>query len=280
MPDAHLSPELIISSLRLLVEVYKLGRDKFKDKKTPDRVEEIVIRVENAPPNSVNAAEIERRITDALDPGDAAIVKGDLELLSLLMLPSPALEAFDYWGKLTVLIDGLQAYAREKRLFELRGYNRPQFGQVLQLPKTGGCILPQKHAADLCIPYQREGLKHAEGLALLRKEGQGLPIEVGVGAEFYQYSSMGGHPGVEFDSCFYHVGPGQQRHWLKFDRAQWGSAHFGRAYEYMLGASDFVAIVQALKDDISDYAIAAQADEQKIGPLFAAIDAFAKGMSR
>jgi len=45
----------------------------------------------------------------------------------------------------------------------------------------------------------------------------------------------------------------------------------------MLEASDLVSIVKALRDDIHDYASAISADEKKIGPLFAAIDAFVKG---
>ncbi len=86
--DAHITPELILSGLRLLVEGYKLARDRFKDKKTPDRVEEVIIEAEQAKPETVDASEIERRVAEALDPSDAAIVKGDMELLSLLLLPA------------------------------------------------------------------------------------------------------------------------------------------------------------------------------------------------
>ena len=72
----HLTPELVISGLRLLIEGYKAGRDRFKDKKTPDRVEEILTRAEKAP--QADTKQIERSISEELDPRDAAIVKGDL----------------------------------------------------------------------------------------------------------------------------------------------------------------------------------------------------------
>jgi hypothetical protein len=62
-----------------------------------------------------------------------------------------------------------------------------------------------------------------------------------------------------------------------FDRVHRISGHFVQRYEYILEASDLVSIVQALRDDIRDYAVAISADEKKIGPLFAAIDAFVKG---
>jgi hypothetical protein len=88
-------PDLVVSSLRLLVDIYKLASDRFKDKKTPERIEEIVVRAEQASPRTADKAEIERSIAEALDPGDAAIVKSDLELLSLLLVRAPALEAFD-----------------------------------------------------------------------------------------------------------------------------------------------------------------------------------------
>lgn len=279
MTDAHITPELILSGLRLLVEGYKLARDRFKDKKTPDRVEEVIIEAEQAKPETVDASEIERRVAEALDPSDAAIVKGDMELLSLLLLPAPKLEAFDYWSMLDRLVGGLRVYAEEKRLFELRG-KKFSFGQGLLLCRTGPCILPSELAGEFAVPHRMQALKDAEAIAFLQKDARNFPIIVAVKANFYQYSSIGGTPGVESDSCFYDVMPGQQRHWLKFDRGQRYSAHFGQASEYMLSASDFASICAALRDDIQEYAAEIQADQQKIGPLFAAIDAFAKGIPR
>jgi hypothetical protein len=270
----HLTPELIVSSLRFLLESYKLGRERFKDKKAPEDIEKIVTRAERAEPKTLDAADLDRSITDALGPEDAAIVKGDLELLSLLILPAPKLDAFDYWGMLTRLIDGLHSYAIEKRLFELRGRNDRRFGQVLHLGNTGTKLLPDDEAKRLPIPFDREGLKRATGMAILKKDKTGFPIIVGVFAEFYQYSPVGGTPGVKPDMSFYEVGPGQQRHWLKFKAVNQYEAHFHSGLEYMLEASDLFQIVQALHEDIHGYATAVNADEQKIGPLTAAIDAF------
>jgi hypothetical protein len=60
--DAHITPDLILSGLRLLVDVYKVARERFKDRKAPDRVEEVIIKAEQAKPETVDASEIERRI--------------------------------------------------------------------------------------------------------------------------------------------------------------------------------------------------------------------------
>jgi hypothetical protein len=274
----HLTPELVISGLRLLMEGYKVGRDRFKDKETPDRVDEIVTRAEKT--RQADTKQIERSITEELDPGDAAIVKGDLELLSLLMLPAPSLDAFDYWGKLTQLVAGLQAFAIKNRLFELRGAQRPPLGEVLYLSRSGNCILPPEVAPRLPSPYSRESLKDVNCLALLRKEAKDFPIVVLVRAEFNVYHSIGGPPGVDVDTCCFDIGQGQQRHWLSFDRGMRTSGHFQQAYEYRLEASNLISIVQALRDDIGEFAKEVQADQEKIGPLFTAIDAFAERIKR
>jgi hypothetical protein len=50
--------------------------------------------------------------------------------------------------------------------------------------------------------------------------------------------------------------------------------HFQRSSEYRLEAADLISIVNALRDDIRQYAGEVQADEQKIAPLFAQIEAF------
>ena len=273
--DPHISPELVVSGLRLLLDGYKVARDRFRDKKTPDRIEEIVLHAEKASPRAVDKAEMDRRITEALDPDDAAIVKGDLELLGLLLLPTPALEAFDYWGKLNRLVAGVQAYATKNRFFELRGVRKREFGEVLYLPRTGRCILPPAHAAELAIPGSMEGVKEAVCLALLRKEARNFPVQVGVEARFNVYSVMGGPPGVRSELCFFRVERGQQPHWLAFDRGEGFGPHFKQGYEYMLEAADFISIVQAIRDDIRGYANAIQLDEQKVAPFFKEIDAFA-----
>lgn len=276
----HLTPEVIISSLRLLLETYKIGRDRFKDKKAPEDIEKIVIRAEKAEPRTLDAAEIHRSITQTLGPEDAAMVKGDLELLSLLILPAPKLDAFNYWGMLSRLVEGLHAYARDKRLFELRGIDQKGYGQVLVLRKAGAAILPPKQALKLPIPYDMQRLKDADGVAILRQQGSGFSIVAGVVARFYQYSSMGGEPDVKTDMCFYNLGPGLQPHWLRFNRADEYTLHYQPGLQYMLEASDFVSIVKALRDDIHDYATAINADEQKVGPLSAAIDAFVKANTK
>jgi hypothetical protein len=80
--DLQASPESIISVLRLLSDWYKIFGGGFRDKKTPERVEEILVQAEKNP-EKIDKAEIEGHLTRVLEPNDAAIVKGDLERLLL-----------------------------------------------------------------------------------------------------------------------------------------------------------------------------------------------------
>jgi hypothetical protein len=269
----HISPELFISAVRLLMEAYKFGRDQFKDKKTPERVEEILTRAEMEP--GVDRKQIEERIAQQLDPEDAAIVTNDLALLSLLVLPSPSLDASDYWGKLSQLVSGLQAYATNYRLFELRGADERGLGESLYLPKTSDALMPKEFALGLAAPYHRQDVESVTCMALLQKQTQEFPLIVFVQAVFIRYDGIGSSR--DKDSTIYRVGVGQQKHWLRFSRAVSG-AQFVPWAEYRLDASDFIAIVNALRDDVRDYAAEVRADERKITPLFAQIDAFVEKM--
>jgi hypothetical protein len=273
----HVSPELVINALRFLLEGYKVARDRFKDSKTPDRVEDIVTRAESSP--GTDAKQIEQSIAQTLNPDDAAIVRSDLELLSLFVFPVPSLDAFDYWGKLTKLVASLRDYARRNRLFELRGEERSGLGQMLWLFKTSRSILPKELARELGIPDNMQAVKSAECAALLQNSDKEFPIKVIVAVYFNQYSSMGGEPGVRTAEARYGVVPGQQRHWLRFNREE-SEYQLRATTEYRLDAEDLIEIVESLRDDIKQYAKEVQADEQKIEPLFSAIEAFAgKGIN-
>jgi hypothetical protein len=266
-----LNPELILNGLRFLLDGYKTYRERFKDKKTPDRVEEIVIRAEK------ETADIERSL-DALEPSDAAIVRGDLELLSLLISPTPSMDAFDYWGKLTILVEALQRYATDNRLFELRGSKMAKLGEVLALPRSAKIILPAEHARKLAVvSTDRERLKDVYCVALLQKEPQGFPIAIALVAQFNHYESMGG-VSVRETSCRFSISAGQQRHWLMFSRPEdWFMPDFKTHYEYRLGADDLISVAQALREDIGNYVSQVSTDQEKIAPLFFAIDVFASG---
>jgi predicted nucleotidyltransferase len=80
--DLDANPELIISVLRLLSDWYKIFGDVFRDRKTPEHVEEILLQLEKNP-EKLDMAEIEGSLTRVLEPNDAAIVKADLERLLL-----------------------------------------------------------------------------------------------------------------------------------------------------------------------------------------------------
>lgn len=270
----HLTPELIISGLRLLMEGYKFGRDQFKDKKTPERVEEILTRAEQE--GSVDRKQIEDRLTEKLEPADAAIVKNDLQLLSLLLVPVPSLDAFDYWGKLTQLVAGLGTFANKNRLFELRGVNDSRSGEAIFLPKTSKVLLPKDFVFGLAAPYSRQRVAKIDCMVILKKQVQDFPLRVIVGAEFTEYSSFGTDSSVS-DSCIYELGPGQQRHWLRVYRPA-SHTHFVPQDEYRLKAVNFIAIANALRDDLTDCAEEVQTDEQQIAPLFAQIETFAEKM--
>jgi predicted nucleotidyltransferase len=61
---------------------YKIFGEGFRDKKTPEHVEEILVQAEKHP-EKVDKAEIEDSLTRVLEPNDAVIVKADFELLLL-----------------------------------------------------------------------------------------------------------------------------------------------------------------------------------------------------
>ncbi len=273
----HLSPDTVINLLRLALDLAKFRRDKFKDPRTPERAEQILAEAEKQDPSTLDASEIGRRLSDVLDPVDAEIVRSDLELLGLLAIPAPNLDAFDYWGMLQRLVDGLRVYAHQKRLFELRGVEK---GRILVLPTVGAAMLPRHVAAGLATPYEMEGLKDVDPIALLRHDDAEFPVTIALEARFYKYSSMGGEPGVQRDSCSFDVAQGQQRHWLSFDRGRRFSPHFRQAVEYPLEAADFSSICVALRNDVQKHAASVQADEQSIKPLFGAIDAFTKSIGQ
>jgi hypothetical protein len=270
----HTDPHLFVSGLRLLLDIYKLANDRFKDRKTPERVEEILTRAERS---RHGKEEIERSL-DALEPHDAEIVRNDLQLLSLLTFPTPQLDAFDYWGKLTALAKGLQTFAKEKRLFELRGENNEPFGEYLLLPTSGRCLLPLTHARRLA--HRADGgetLKDVEGIAVLLKETNQteFPIKLWVRARFYSRHEWDSEE-ISAHTCVYFIHQGQQKHWLKFRRPDAYYSRFEQRYEYRLDADDFTSIVRALRADIHECASRARADEEKVRPLFNAIDEFTK----
>src|SRR5579883_1554822 len=105
----HVPPDQWVNILKFVLETIKFGterHDRWKDKKAPKKVEEILTRAESDP-KTLDARELERSIDNALEPEDAATIKGQLELVSLLLVPGPNMDAFDYWGKLEQLVRGL-----------------------------------------------------------------------------------------------------------------------------------------------------------------------------
>ena len=258
------------------MEGYKVFRDRFRDKSTPDRVEEILVEAEKTP---AKAAEIEQTLTNTLEPSDAAIVKGDLELLSLFAHPVPSLDAFDYRSQLEKLVISVRAYAVKNRLFELRGRSDSRFGETLFLRRTGKFLLPDKYAIELAIPDTSQQVKDAGTLALLRKDTDRFPVTALVKADLNEYHSYGGPPSLVSRASYFWITSGQQRHWLRFVRDS-GSPYFHDHIEYRLDAADLIGIVKALREDIQAIAAEVHADEQMIAPLFTAIDAFSKEVSK
>jgi hypothetical protein len=269
-----LKPDTLISALRLLLDGYKLFGDRFKNKETPEKVGEILTRAEKTP--SVDTKQIEQSITQALGPEDAAIVKNDLSLLSLLGLPTPSLDAFDYWGKLEELVAALQAFATKNQLFELRGFDDQMVGEGLSLLKTSTVLMPKNLAFGLATPYRRQKVDEVHCMVVLQKQTKEFPLRVIVAAVFSEYNDFGDSHPVS-DTTVYSVGPGPQRHWLRFSHPV-SHTHFLPGEQYRLDAADFIAIVNALRDDIREYAAEVHADEKMIALLFGQIDAVVEKM--
>ena len=171
------------------------------------------------------------------------------------------------------------AYAVKNRLFELRGRSDSRFGETLFLRGTGKILLPDKYAIDLAIPNTSQQVKDAGTLALLRKNTNRFPVTTLVKADLNEYHSYGGPPSVVSRASYFWITSGQQRHWLRFVRDD-SSPYFHDHIEYRLDAADVIAIVTALREDIGEIAADVRADEQMVVPLFTAIDAFSKEMSK
>jgi hypothetical protein len=276
----HVTPELIVSCLRLLADGYKLVRDRFKDKKTPENVEEIVIKIDkrHKGATTIDETEIDHMLTSTLNAEDAALVKSDLELLALLVFPSPALELFDYWGMLGILVTGLHKLAVDLRIFELRGVHG-SLGEILKLDKTSKAILRKEELRRFGNPSPRWSLDDVQSFVVLLREGPGLLLRVVVEVTL-EYYGGGGYGDTRRERCsgLFAIERGPKPHWLAFRRLD-GNFELHENLHFMLTAAHFKAIVQALRDDIRDYATELKADEELIAPLFKQIDAFKKGIS-
>jgi hypothetical protein len=278
--DVHwMTADTLINASRLFIEYWKLRRDKFKDTKAPERIEQIIIEIkqeEAKGPKLLEPGDVENRIISALEPADAAIIKSDLELLNLLVLPSPNIDMFDYWGMLNQLVAGLKMFAIEKRIFDLRG-SGTDVGQAIPLERTTKQIISDVRAKHLAIAFQRESVDGVRVHVGLASGLVGFPLRVVVFAGFDYYSGIAGYSGtnVEVHQAVYGIECGQRPHWLKFSLIQ-GDAHFRREYEFMLTGSDFLDIANALRDDIHAFALELNADERKITPLFQQIQSFTK----
>ena len=276
----HLSPEFVVSSLRLLVESYKLARERFKDKKTPEHVEEIIItiREERNKQKNVDMDQVERLLTSKLEASDAAVVKSDLQLLNLLVLASPDPEMFDYWGMLTTLVAAIHKFAVEHRIFELRGV-QGTLGEVLKLERTSKAILEKKTLRDFGVPGPRLSVHDVEAVVALVREADGLPLRMIIAATFEYYSGGGyGSTSKEYYDGLFAIESGPRPHWLKFRRID-NQYRLSEGLQFMLTASHFKAIVEALRDDIHSYAQQLKSDEQLIAPLFEQIQAFSKNIA-
>lgn len=277
----NLSPDTAINLLRLALELAKYKRDKFKDPRAPERAEKVLTEAERQDHKTLDVDEIGRRVADALGPEDAEIVQANLELVSLLAAPMPDVDAFDYWGQLTRLVEGLRIYAVQQRLFELRGANKPGMGRALILPRTGSRILPSETAINLAVAFERQSVRKAEGVAWLQEKPQGFPICLAVLVDFNEHGYGGyGAGSVASDACLFGITVGDQgRHWLGFERSSNCSAHFDRGGQYMLKAPDFAAICGAIKEDIQEHVADVHGNEKSVRPLFNAIDEFVRGIS-
>jgi hypothetical protein len=129
------------------------------------------------------------------------------------MIPRPPLDAFDYWGKLVQLVNGVQAFAARNHLVELRGMNDQRFGESLPLIRTSKVLMYKEFADSLSI--HTEHLQKTECKVRLLKAHEEFPIRVWLQATLDRTTRLGGKFS-EVCSDAFKVEPGQQKHGFVF----------------------------------------------------------------
>ena len=139
---------IVISGLRLLLEGYKLGKEKLGDGNTsnpdPQKLEEVIADVEtSAEANPAKSVDVNQEIDRKFNPEQATRIKSDLKSLTLLADP-PSVEEFRYWENLKKIANSFQEFAKKLDLFELRGTEHGG-SRYLYLDNTRAVIVPTEY---------------------------------------------------------------------------------------------------------------------------------------
>ena len=249
---------LITGTLRLLLDPYKLAREKsgggHEADPDPEKLEEVIADVEATAKNRVpNLAEVEQEIDRKFNSEQAEKIKSDLNAIALLASP-PTLEEFDYWAVLTQLAKSLQGFARRTELFRLRGTTSSGNTRFLFLEKTSRVIVPEPVILEALVvprPGDAYGKEITRVNVYLVDSDSEIPLVLGVTGNLKKATCMGEQYKEQVGSSF-EISAGKEKNRLLLEpETRYG--HFS-AIEYRVTAEEIAKIVYAMRTDLSDYA--------------------------
>src|SRR5271157_4787529 len=185
---------LVISALRLLLDVYKLAGERMGGKHEepdPKKLEQVIAEVETrAERGAADLSQVEEEIDRQFQPEQAKKVKTDLALLSILTNP-PRIEDFNYWTVLAEVARSLREFAIKAQLFRLRGTPEGEGRSALSLPKSAALFAPSKAVESLLVPPRDAYGKKVTStfLHLLEAESE-CPLQFTVVGEFLKATIM------------------------------------------------------------------------------------------
>jgi hypothetical protein len=247
---------IVIGGLRLLLEGYKLAKERLGDENTsnpdPQKLEEVIADVEtSAEANPAESVDVNQEIDRKFNPEQAAKIKSDLSSLALLTDP-PAVEEFRYWATLKKVANSFQEFARKLDLFELRGTEH-RGSRYLYLDKTRAVIVPTEHIEESLTTSGRAYGKGISRLnAYLAESDAETPLTVGV-AGFLKMATIMGEQYQEKVGAVFSISEGAARNRLRFT-PDTGSGYF-TVLELRVTADEITKTINAIKDDLANYAL-------------------------
>jgi hypothetical protein len=247
-----IDPQVALSALKLLFEVYVFGRKSSKTKSGPEpkKVQEVIEDLEAK--TAVSAADVNARIDAKFSPTEAMQVKNDLAAISVIAVP-PSFEKFDYWKKISNYLSGMQAIASRTDLFRFQGWSN-QLGQKLLRLENASKVIKQsewifsavhKYSDVVSAPLRSVDL-------VLTDKGYDPPALLAVRATFNFSSHTGyGDGGRENRGTVFRVSQGQDINWIGFEPLE-RTLGF-QPFEQRLNAAEAKALIVALKTDLNSF---------------------------
>ncbi len=265
---------LVINSLRLLLDAYKLAAERLGGKNEepdPKKLEEVIAEVEtNAQRGATNLSHVEEEIDRQFQPEQAKKVKADLAMLSILTDP-PRIEEFYYWAALAEVARSLRAFAIKAQLFRLRGTPEGEGRSALSLGNTAAVFAPSKAVESLLVlPRNAYGKKVTSTFLHLLEVDLECPLQFIVAGEFLEATSMGERYTNKVAGAFT-VSPGPEKNWVSLVPARIQAGIDG--IDFRLSADDARQIVQAMRADISAYVEEIDGERKVVGELASEVSA-------